>query len=579
MKSRISFFNPTIFKKNLTRFAPVWGLYTLCLLMGLMVMADTNLHFWFVANLGECITVMPAVNLCYALVCSMLLFGDLYNTRMSNALHALPLRREGWFLTNVLSGLLFSLVPGLVMTLLAIPLACVSVVTGDWQMPLVWLLGNTLEFITFFGIAVFSALCVGSRFAQVVVYGILNFGAILAWWLVDSLYTPMLYGVETREDGFVKLCPVVRLCSEEYVEMEREVIDTFDRYEIISGSFRLTEHWDILALWAGVGLVLMALALVLYRKRALESAGEFIAVKPFQPVFHIIYTLVVGVGFQFFEYLFLGSQAGLFWLFVGLGVGYFTGLMLLNRTTKVFRKKSLLGFVGVAAAVALSLVVTALDIFGIESRIPEANQVAKVTIYNHYVYYGESANCVTLTETEDIEEAVRLHELALEYYEGQGEFQDDTFTFTLEYQLADGTTLTRYYYGGVSGEMGRIVEPKFSDIRIVLGIEEEDLAAYAQDVSYLYIDGVPMEENLTDEELEQLIQAIAADCREGNMAQITQFHPELSYDEYYHHIELESRTEDGYTTWRTVTVFPDSSHTRQWLEEYFIGIYDEDGKY
>ena len=31
MKSRISFFNATVFKKNLTRFAPAWGLYTVLL--------------------------------------------------------------------------------------------------------------------------------------------------------------------------------------------------------------------------------------------------------------------------------------------------------------------------------------------------------------------------------------------------------------------------------------------------------------------------------------------------------------------------------------------------------------------
>lgn len=575
MKSRISYFNPTIFKKNITRFAPVWGLYTVCLLMGLVLMADTNLDYWFISNLAQCITVMPAINLCYALVCSIVLFGDLYNSRMCNALHALPLRREGWFLTNVLSGLCFSLVPSLVMTLIAIPLACVSVVSGDWQMPLVWLLGNNLQFIAFFGIAVFSALCVGSRFAQAVVYGILNFGSLLALWLVDQLYTPMLYGVETREDGFLKLCPVVRMCSESYVELEWEVIDTYDRYEIISGSFQLNENWSILALWAGVGLVLMALALMLYRKRALETAGDFIAVKPFQPVFHIIYTLVVGVGFQFFAYLFLGSSMSLVWLFVGLPVGYFTGLMLLERSAKVFRKRAFLGFAAVAAVMVLSLVATAMDVFGIESRIPEADQVKKATIYNHHVYYGNDGNCVTFTEEEDIEEIIRLHELALEYYDGQGEFRDDTFYFTLEYELADGTTMTRYYYGGVNGEMGQIVEPKFSNTEMVLGVSEEELPAFAEEISYLYINGVDMMDNLTEEQIEQLLQAIAADCREGNMAQISQFHPELAYDEDYYHIEFEFHTEKGYTTWRTVTVFPDSSHTLEWLAENFDGKYDD----
>ena len=42
MKSRTSFFNGVIFRKNLTRFAPVWGLYTLCLLLGLMLVISVS---------------------------------------------------------------------------------------------------------------------------------------------------------------------------------------------------------------------------------------------------------------------------------------------------------------------------------------------------------------------------------------------------------------------------------------------------------------------------------------------------------------------------------------------------------
>ena len=37
MKLRTSFFNPTVLKKDITRFAPVWGLYSVALLLILMV--------------------------------------------------------------------------------------------------------------------------------------------------------------------------------------------------------------------------------------------------------------------------------------------------------------------------------------------------------------------------------------------------------------------------------------------------------------------------------------------------------------------------------------------------------------
>ena len=51
MKSRTSFFNKTLFRKNVTRFAPIWGIYLLCLLIGLGLMymeADNRIvNFWF----------------------------------------------------------------------------------------------------------------------------------------------------------------------------------------------------------------------------------------------------------------------------------------------------------------------------------------------------------------------------------------------------------------------------------------------------------------------------------------------------------------------------------------------------
>ena len=38
MKSRTSFFNGPVFRKNLTRFAPAWGIYSVILFLGYAVL-------------------------------------------------------------------------------------------------------------------------------------------------------------------------------------------------------------------------------------------------------------------------------------------------------------------------------------------------------------------------------------------------------------------------------------------------------------------------------------------------------------------------------------------------------------
>ena len=104
MPSKTSCFNKTVFQKNLTRFAPVWVLYLLCLLLGMMMLYagdGDGQGYWFADNMSEMIQLMAFVNLIYAPLVAALLFGDLYNSRMCNALHAMPLRRESWFLTNI----------------------------------------------------------------------------------------------------------------------------------------------------------------------------------------------------------------------------------------------------------------------------------------------------------------------------------------------------------------------------------------------------------------------------------------------------------------------------------------------
>lgn len=109
MQSKTSCFNKTIYKKNLTRFAPVWVVYTLCLILGTLLLYNNGgihkaFHFprHFMENLPQ---VLALVQLCYALLVAQLLFGDLYNARMSNMLHAFPITRESWFVTNMVTGL------------------------------------------------------------------------------------------------------------------------------------------------------------------------------------------------------------------------------------------------------------------------------------------------------------------------------------------------------------------------------------------------------------------------------------------------------------------------------------------
>ena len=81
-----------------------------------------------------------------------------------------------------------------------------------------------------------------------------------------------------------------------------------------------------------VGLALLVGALLLYRTRHLERAGDFIAFKPMKPMFLAVYALCVGCVLFYLAYEISGTGTGYFFFAIGLLLGYFTGKMLLERS-------------------------------------------------------------------------------------------------------------------------------------------------------------------------------------------------------------------------------------------------------
>lgn len=586
MKSRTLYCDQTIFKKAMTRFAPAWILYTICLLLGMILMRDDGQVYWFHSDLGRLIPVMSVINLFYALLAAQLLFGDLYNARMCNAIHALPVTRDALFLSHTIAGMAWSLIPSILGMLLALLLGIGSEVVNSWQIPLYWLLGSNLQYLFFFGLAAFSALCVGNRFAQAVVYGIINFASVIAFWLVDTLYTPLLYGLQTAREPFLWFSPVVQFASSEYIDVSRETVDG----ETIRAWFEITDGWGYLALCAVLGVGLLIAACALYRRRQLESAGDFMAVKALEPVFLVVYPLIIAASFYFVcdEVFYIGGAAAVY-MAVGLVIGFFTGLMLLERTIKVFSKKAFLKFAVLAVGFGATLVITAVDPLGIVRWIPDAEDVAFVEVSPSLGGYYDY-NVVTLDEQEEIAEIIRVHEIALEErdYEGQDywsigfvngeEIYINSQPVAIHYHMSNGTTQSRYYYVNLYGEAGDILIPYFNTLDAIFRDYDGDqtfegilnatqtigvnCTAYEGDKYQFGADGGYGVLITDSADIRELMEAIAADCELGVMAQGWDFRPDPDVSNtYWLDFDMGSQ-------FQSITVFSDCINTNTWLREH-----------
>ena len=538
MKLRTSFFNVSALRKNLTRFAPAWALYGIFML--LLIMDGRYLsNQGFAGNLGQSIAPMAIANFFYALLCAQLLFGDLYNSRMCNALHAMPLRREGWFLTNVASGLLFALIPNTVVSLVA------AVLCGEFGIvPLFWLCGSMMEFVFFFGVAVFAAYLVGNRFAMGLVYIILNGFSIILYWLMFSIFEPMLYGITIPEDPFVDFCPVVKLCTFRYIQMEQDF-------------WSFADGWGFLGLCTGLGVLSLGLALLCYRKRNLETAGDFVAVKPVGPIFLVLYTICGGACCHGFFSIIVGDENE-FFLFLGLAIGFFTGLMLLQRTVKVFKLRAFLGFGAVVLAMILSIVVVRTDLLGVVGWMPKAEEIKSVSITTGGTSDFRNSK-LTLTEAEDLENILKIHQYGLANREASIDGRRDTKVI-LTYTLKNGTVRERKYAVNVGTACGDMIRQYISHPSVVLGTVYDLLDTHI-------LTGVTVETSgmfVADEDaLQQLMDAIMADCEEGNLAQDWAFTDGLGE---YSWLTLEFHSETGQLLYTDLRFTPAAKHLTAWMK-------------
>lgn len=618
MRSRTSFFNKQLYRKNLTRFAPVFLLYILCLFMGLLLMYQDNREmarsFWFASRVAESIQVMVVVNLLFGPLMAMLLFGDLFNSRLCMGLHAMPVRRETIFVTNVLSGLTFSLVPTGLMTLACIPLLNATCIINAWAIALWWFLAANLQFLAFFGIAVFCVFLTGNRAAMLAIYALLNCGAYLIHAALDAIYVPMLYGV-VLTGTIPNLLTPCSMTGLSLVEVENffELLQRFPDKNFIATFQIHGDNVTRLAIWAVVGVLLLGASLYLYRRRHLECAGDAVAVRVLHPVFQVCCSISAAVLAVLAMNVFLGyrisSRPGMVYLFLafGLAVGWFGGRMFLARSTRVFGGKSFLGIGILAAVLALSIAATKFDILGIDDWKPQPEKLQSVCIES-------GGYSLEITDDSEMRQLLTLQEMALEdrvqdtgsyprsyiesspeglrnaqitgegFFYGEGGYDQDeehlrADTVILAFRMKSGRTVVRRYPVWVSLEEGDIIREFLSRWEVVW--EHANFSDTPFDPNHAFqilfeSMNKDTERSLSPQDAASLMEAIRLDCDERTMMQQRYFH------NGYFTLQDGTKRQCIYVSlWDTTTgaaqlaIYPDSQHTLQWFSDHGYDFCEE----
>ena len=460
MRSVTSYFNRELLRGALQRTWPLWAAYTLIWLLLLPVtlfirLSDRHIVYsrptlsYELLSTGLPSGVMMAA--VFGIFFAMAMFAYLTNPRATNGMHAMPIRREGLFLTHYLAGLFCQVVTLLVSFALA---ALVTAAFGvfDGYAVGMGLLLCVLLVLFFYSFGVLCMVCVGQILAGAVFYGILNFLFVGMEVLLRSFAGNFLYGYDGRSSAFstAPLSPPVEIASSLSVSYVYDGIDPIGVRVFHLGTF---------AAYAAAGLVLAALALLLYRKRRSEMTGNTVAIGWLRPVFKYgvalcsAFSLGQLLSYFVFELTDSTYTAGALigtiacMIFAGL-IGYYAAEMLLKKSFRVF-KTSWKGALATSAVLILIGLSFPLDLTGYQSRVPEQSDIVSATVD---LYGGNVSGSFNLSGQESIALLRDAHCAVItdkarqtEYNRRYVPFDGDTCMLRITYELADGTELFRSY--------------------------------------------------------------------------------------------------------------------------------------
>lgn len=458
MKSKISFFNAGLFKSTLRRFWPLWTIHFAGWLLFLPVLTLMNnlgpnksTNFIF-AICESAVFASSVVAFIMAILAAMAVFSFMYSSRSTGLIASLPVRREAIFGSAWLGGVFAVLASNLVIALLTFLFSLDATINTAlaFKAAFTWLGVYSMQFILFYGIASLTAVMTGSIAVLPILYIIFNFLVVGMEAIIRLDFSCLIWGMSNDSFDCVLdfLSPLVYMVGSFVPDVEYNtpyVADTLgsllDR-ECVAVTY---SHWLPTVIYCLVGLIFSAAALMVFRKRRMESAGDVVAVRCMHPVFKYGVTvcsalcgglLLYTVLFALFE----SRSASVFIMILSMiifaFIGYFGAKMLLEKSFHVFRG-SWVGFIVVCCLCAVFTLCCDLDVCGIGAYVPKEGSIKSITVYQ----------TGSVEDPAIIENYRQLHEKIVSYKDEYEHivYSDDTESIMFEYKLKNGRTVSREY--------------------------------------------------------------------------------------------------------------------------------------
>lgn len=406
--------------------------------------------------------------LIFSAVLCVMLFSYMHNKRSVDLFHSLPVRREALLLGRWCAGLTILWVPLLVNFLIIfLILACYGIGVNGWSIfsPMLWvMLMGTAAFTS----CMLMAVCSGTMLDTALSVIGINAGYPLLILCATTIINNLLPGANIDYANHLFIL---------------SALAPFAAWVLPIMGWGDISPW-FLPWWLLLTLVILWVAVVLYKKRKSESAENSLAFPLPKILIRFLLTAAGGMGFGL-----MVNSGNTVNFFIGLAAGSLIAHTVMECIySRGFKqlKKSFEWYGVFAVAFILFYGVVATGCFGYDMRIPAADEVESVVVSEDWysgfdggsgcdAIFNEKNNFIknltpVLTEPENIKSVVETQKKIVDLRREQGfPYQMGNYTtggaLTIRYQLKNGQSISRFYSQYGSGtNSGEAFEKAVRDI-------------------------------------------------------------------------------------------------------------------
>lgn len=539
MKSRISFFNKTVFLKNIKLYFPISLIYFLLLVF----LVPVSLFFGFASPVnylqnrgtaslrsGQYESLVNSLDLethlvliiIVAIVIVMAMFSYLFNSKSCNMIHALPITRKELFGTNVISGIVLMMVPQIITFVIA-QIVLLIKQFSDIKILGIWFI--SVLAISFFALSmgIFCAMFTGQLFAVPVYYVIINILYVGIRQIIEETIDIFLFGTNINT---IDLSSWDWLSPFYYLARNVSITQIYDEDYAFSIGAKLYGG-EILLVYFIISVVLLLIAYLIYRRKPVENTGDLLTISFVKPIFRWGVGFCVGYTITVFliKVCMANKRSGLekqfFPLILLFGiVAFFIADMFIAKSFKVFKKMRLLeGFI-FSATLAVSFGVFYNSIHSVSGWVPDKDDIERC-----YVTAGYNMEL----SGDEIDDVLKFHQNIIDnYIRWNTDYETDIFEeVKISYLTNTGDFIQRYYnipsVNAICEEMYAPIQSyregrdKLRDYLIGKDEDNKNLTLKSIEIQYTSDETADLETaSFYKQDMEKLYNAFEKDIAEGN---------------------------------------------------------------